>query len=199
MSRIEGAFIVAATALAVFAPTAHADQDSDFLGCLSNQGITWNDKDAMLQVFHKAQQVVSEGQVLYLTLHGLDQITAQKVAQCVEASPGSKTTTAHAHRGTECSADRDMDCRPDPPGYLDQVHTAGIAGNSDQTLLTVGQRICDDLAHGTPSALVAAGLRQTSPSLSLHQGNVAVDAALMNLCPQLMRADNQEPVFLPLE
>lgn len=36
MSRIEMAFIAAATALAVFAPPAHADQDSDFLGCLSN-------------------------------------------------------------------------------------------------------------------------------------------------------------------
>lgn len=199
MFRIARAFIVAATALAVFAPAAHADQDSDFLGCLSNQGITWNDKDGMLKIFHNAQQVVSEGQVLYLTFHGLDQATAQKVAQCVEASPGSKMTTAHAHQGTECSADPDMDCRPHPSGYLDQIHTAGINGNNDQTLLTIGQRICADLAHGTPSALVAAGLRQTSPSLSLHQGNVAVDAALMNLCPQLMRADNQEPVFLPLE
>jgi hypothetical protein len=86
MSRITMAFIITAAALAVVPPTAHADQDSDFLGCLSNHGITWNDKNAMIQTFHNTQQVMPQGQVLYLTLHGLDQTTAQKVAQCVEAA-----------------------------------------------------------------------------------------------------------------
>lgn len=106
---------------------------------------------------------------------------------------------AQADPGSACSADPDMDCRPDPSGYLDQLHTAGITGNSDQTLLTVGHRVCADLEHGAPSALEAAGLRQTNPSMTLVQGNVAVDAAIMNLCPQLMRVDNREPVLLPLQ
>ena len=192
MFRSALVLVTAATIPVTAAPVVHADQDSDFLGCLSNHGITWNDKDAMIKVLHTAQQVMPEGQVFYLTRHGLDQATAQRVAQCVEASPGSKT--ANANRGSACS-----DCRADPSGYLDEVRTAGITGNSDQTLVEVGQRACDDLAHGTPSAVVAAGLRRTNPSLSLHQGNVAVDAAMINLCPQLMRDDNQEPVLLPLE
>ena len=80
------AFIVAAIALQVVPPTAHADQDSDFLGCLSNHGITWNDKNAMIQTFHNTQQVMPNVQVFYLTRHGLDEVTAQKVAQCVEAA-----------------------------------------------------------------------------------------------------------------
>lgn len=106
---------------------------------------------------------------------------------------------AQADPGSACSADPDMDCRPDPSGYLAQLHTAGITGNSDQTLLTIGQRVCADLEHGAPTAVEAAGLRQTNPSMTLHQGNVAVDAAMMNLCPQLMRIDDREPVLLPLE
>jgi hypothetical protein len=105
----------------------------------------------------------------------------------------------HADPGSACSADPDMDCRPDPSGYLDMVRTAGITGNNDQTLLMVGQRVCTDLEHGAPTALEAGGLRQTNPSMTPHQGNVAVDAAIMNLCPQLMRVDNREPRLLPLE
>lgn len=107
-------------------------------------------------------------------------------------------TSAH-DTGSACKADPNMDCRADPSGYLDQMHTAGINGNSNQTLLTIGHGICTDLQHGTPSAAEAAALRQSNPSFTLHQGNVAVDAAMMNLCPQLMRVDNQEPVLLPLE
>jgi hypothetical protein len=124
-------------------------------------------------------------------------VAAAFVAFSVTLSVGSNV--AQADPGLACSADPDMDCRPDPPGYLDQVRTAGITGNSDQTLLMVGQQVCADLRHGTPTVLEAAGLRQTNPSMTLLQGNVAVDAALLNLCPELMRVDNKEPVPLPLE
>jgi hypothetical protein len=104
-----------------------------------------------------------------------------------------------ADRGSLCSPPYQMDCRRDVPGYLSLLATAGIRGNSDQTLVMVGDRICADLAHGTPSVVVADGLRQTNPSMTLLAGNVAVDAALLNLCPQLMRADNGEPVLLPMQ
>lgn len=191
--------VTGATVLVAVAPITRADQNSDFLGCLSNHGITWDDKDAMIKLFHNTQQIISsEMYVFYLTHQGLDQATAQKVAQCVQASPGSKT--AQANRGSQCSTLPDMDCRPNPSGYLDQVRTAGITANSGQTLLTIGQQICTDLRRGTPTVSAASGLRQTNPSITLHQGNVAVDAALMNLCPELMRVDaDQEPIFLPLE
>jgi hypothetical protein len=78
------------------------------------------------------------------------------------------------------------------------VHSAGITGNSDQTLVDVGEHICADLAHGTPTVVEARGIRQTNPSLTLWQGNMAVDVALQFLCPQLMRLDNQEPIILPI-
>jgi Protein of unknown function (DUF732) len=105
---------------------------------------------------------------------------------------------AHADSGTFCSADPNMDCRRDPSGYLDTVHSAGITGNSDQTLVDVGDHICADLAHRTPTVVEARGIRQTNPSLTLRQGNIAVDMALQFLCPQLMRLDNQEPLILPI-
>ena len=103
-----------------------------------------------------------------------------------------------ADPGSLCS-DGQGDCRRDVPGYLSMLASAGIHGNSDQTLVMVGDRVCSDLAHGAPSAVVAAGLRQTNPSMTLLQGNGAVDAALIDLCPQLMRTDNREPVLLPLQ
>jgi hypothetical protein len=105
---------------------------------------------------------------------------------------------AQADPGSLCSGGP-TDCRRDVPGYLSMLASAGLHGNSDETLVMVGDRICGDLEHGTPSAVVAAGLRQTNPSMTLLQGNGAVDAALIDLCPQLMRTDNREPVLLPLQ
>lgn len=106
---------------------------------------------------------------------------------------------ARADPASICSPPVSADCRRDVPGYLSMLASAGINGNSDQTLVTVGDHVCADLAHGTPSVVVADGLRQTNPSLQLIQSNVAVDAALMNLCPRLLRIDNQEPVLLPMQ
>lgn len=80
------ALVTAASAMAAVAPVAYADEDSDFLGCLSNHNVTWDDENAMVQVLDNAQQVMPEVQVFYLTRHGLDQGTAQKVAQCVQAA-----------------------------------------------------------------------------------------------------------------
>jgi hypothetical protein len=104
-----------------------------------------------------------------------------------------------ADPGSICSAPVNADCRRDVRGYLSMLASAGVHGNSDQTLVMVGDRVCTDLAHGTPSVVVADGLRQTNPSMTLLAGNVAVDAALLNLCPQLMRTDNGEPVLLPMQ
>ncbi|BBZ45435.1 hypothetical protein MPRM_27160 [Mycobacterium parmense] len=105
---------------------------------------------------------------------------------------------ARADPKSFCS-DGQTDCRRDVPGYLSMLASAGVHGNSDQTLVIVGDRVCGDLERGTPSAVVAAGLRQTNPSMTLLAGNAAVDAALVDLCPQLMRTDNREPVLLPLQ
>jgi Protein of unknown function (DUF732) len=109
------------------------------------------------------------------------------------------TPCGRADPGSICSAPVNADCRRDVPAYLSMLASAGIHGNSDETLVMVGDRICGDLEHGTPSAVVAAGLRQTNPSMTLLAGNGAVDAALIDLCPQLMRTDNREPVLLPLQ
>ena len=143
LSRIEMAFVAgAATALAVVAPTAHADQDSDFLGCLANHDVTYKDKVATLKLSRDIQQdlrqLAPEAEVFHLEQNGLTHAVAQVDVECVQASEGSNT--AHANTGSACSADPNMDCRADPSGYLDQLHTAGINGNSDQTLLTVGQQ-----------------------------------------------------------
>jgi hypothetical protein len=35
--------------------------------------------------------------------------------------------------------------------------------------------------------------------MTLLQGNVAMDAALLNVCAQLMRADNGQPLLLPMQ
>ncbi|MDI3312959.1 MAG: hypothetical protein QJR12_01340 [Mycobacterium sp.] len=71
MSRIEVAFIAAATALVAFAPTAHADEDSDFLGCLANHDVTYQNKAAMLDLFHRIQVDLRDGVPMPVIEHNL--------------------------------------------------------------------------------------------------------------------------------
>lgn len=88
------------------------------------------------------------------------------------------------------------DCEPDIPGYLSMLASAGIRSDyGQQRLVAIGQAICASIAGGKPSSAVATGIRSTNPGLTLLQGNAAVDAALIDLCPQLMLPDN----MLPLE
>ena len=74
---------------------------------------------------------------------------------------------------------------------------AGISGNSNQTLVQNGQSICAHIAHGTSSLTAADRLRSVNPSLTLVQGNTAVDAALTFLCPQLIHTDGTP--LLPMQ
>jgi hypothetical protein len=107
------------------------------------------------------------------------------------------TPTAHASPSI-CTLG--IDCNPDTQQYLAQIASAGITGNNPQTLISSGMSTCASVARGNSSAVAAAGLRSTNPGWSLLQGNAAVDAALLNLCPQLMKANaNEEPVLLPLQ
>ena len=108
--------------------------------------------------------------------------------------PGS----ARADSPSICDPPTNWDCTPDPAGYLNQLKSAGISGNSDQTLIHNGQAICGDIANGVPSADEAAGLQQTNPSLTYLQTNAAVDTALTYLCPRLITQDmKQILVMLP--
>lgn len=91
LSRITMAFIITGTALAVVPPTAHADQDSDFLGCLSNHGVTWKDRDVTLALAKQIKQQMPEfvspdAQVFYLSRHGLPQDVAKIDVECVQAA-----------------------------------------------------------------------------------------------------------------
>lgn len=89
---------VAAAALLALAPgVAHADANSDFLGCLANHHVTYTNKDATLEVFHRLQARLSGSvtdvqlapyQLVYanLTEAGLDAPTAKGVAECEMAA-----------------------------------------------------------------------------------------------------------------
>jgi hypothetical protein len=85
------AFIAAATALAFFAPTAHADADSDFLGCLANHDVTYTDKETTLKVGHSIQQdlrggMPAEAEVFYLEQNGMSHAVARVDVECVQAA-----------------------------------------------------------------------------------------------------------------
>jgi hypothetical protein len=77
------------------------------------------------------------------------------------------------------------DCTPDIPGYLDQLRLDGISGDSNQVLISNGEKICGDIARGVPSQTESDRLRSANPLTPLH-GNAGVDAALPYLCPQFM-------------
>ena len=56
-------------------------------------------------------------------------------------------------------------------------------------MVKVGDKICADIAGGTSSVTEADGLRSVNRTLTLVQGNYAVNMALMDLCPALIHQD----------
>ncbi len=106
MSRIGVAFVTAATALVAAVPIAHADEDSDFLGCLANHDVTYKDKGGTLKLSRDIQQdlrqLAPEAEVFHLEQNGLTDAVAQVDVECVQASLGSNTP--HADPATPCTA-----------------------------------------------------------------------------------------------
>jgi hypothetical protein len=100
---------------------------------------------------------------------------------------------AHADPDQPVCTDNQGNCAADVPGYLSQLAAAGISGDNN-AMVKVGMGICADIAHGTPAVREAASLRSTNPTMTLVQGNVAVDTAELFLCPQIARPSTTLPM-----
>jgi hypothetical protein len=82
------------------------------------------------------------------------------------------------------------------PGYLQALVGEGISGNSN-AMVNIGYRVCGDIQHGVSAVKEAASIRSVNPSLTLQQGNFAVDVAQIYLCPDVMHADGS--TSLPMQ
>jgi hypothetical protein len=116
--------------------------------------------------------------------------TVAAVSAALILAPG-----AHADPGAVCQDNQDA-CAPDVPGCLQALANDGISGNSN-AMVKVGYGICREISRGIPAVQAAANLRSANPTLSLQQGNFAVDATQVYLCPQVMRADGS--TSLPMQ
>jgi hypothetical protein len=101
---------------------------------------------------------------------------------------------ADADPGALCP-DTQGPCARDVAGYFSELAGAGINSSN----IAVGDGICTYVAHGGSTVMEADRVRSANPELSLIQGNVAVDSALLNLCPQLVRNDGTGAQLLPLQ
>lgn len=121
-------------------------------------------------------------------------VTAALLALAVPVLGGGH---ARADPGSICSLP-EADCHPNVAGYLSELEGSGVRWDSDPAQIRVGREICADMTqHGTSSALEADRVRSDNRALSRSEANDVVDAALINLCPQLIHPDG-EPL-LPLD
>jgi len=93
LSRSGLALFAAATALVAFAPSAHADEQSDFLGCLTNHGLQITDRQEAIDVGEETINYLRTGQftpdMAVFSLehqHGASPEVAQIEVQCAQAA-----------------------------------------------------------------------------------------------------------------